>query len=138
MADSVAAEMKTKVTAAWEARQTPRMLLNLTMEAPRIALPVRDLTGTTAVGKASDGTEEVLVLDLGFFQLQSDNVTAGKLSEAEARVYECLVLKGSRVQASSNHIQVPFSWERWEVRQLPAAQYLSLVDNAPSRLTVDS
>lgn len=120
MADSMAAEVKTKVTAAWEARQTPRMLINLTMEAPRIALPLKGISPPeSAEAQAAGGMEEVLVLDLGYFQLQSDSSAAAQLSEAESRVYECICLKGSRMQASFNLIQGPFSWKRWEVCPLP-------------------
>jgi len=123
IADNLATEVMSAVATAWQTRDTPRFLINLQMEAPRVALPVDVLQGRGAgTGGASSptkggkspagGAQETLVLDFGFFQLQSDQRRAESLPEPEALLYDCLLLSGRNVQA--NLLKGSFSWSRWE------------------------
>jgi hypothetical protein len=106
MADTMASNVSKAVSNALDQEQAPRLLLNLIMEAPRVALPLKPAVGAE--------TAETMVLDFGRFRLQSDKLAQEELSEDEALVYECMVLKGSNVQA--NLVMGEFSWQKWEVR----------------------
>lgn len=66
----------------------PRLRLKLDLEAPKVAIPVKDGQG-----------EVSLALDLGRFVIETDPTTAASLSPEEAGLYECIRLVGSNVSA---------------------------------------
>lgn len=104
------------MTNAWVARDTPPLLINLDMEAPRVALPVPS---------DSEQNKETLVLDFGYFRLQSDLSSSEALPEDEALVYDCLALKGGNVQATL--VEGDFTWQRWEACVSPICCFASLL-----------
>jgi len=75
----------------------PRVRMRLDLEAPKVAIPVRDAQG-----------EVSLALDLGRFIIESDHSTAAMLPPEEAGLYECIKLTGSNVSAYA--VDGAFDW----------------------------
>jgi Repeating coiled region of VPS13 len=75
----------------------PRLRMRLDLEAPKVAIPVKDAQG-----------EVSLALDLGRFIIETDHVTAAGLPPDEAGLYECIKLTGSNVSAYA--VDGKFDW----------------------------
>ena len=75
----------------------PRLRMKLDLEAPKVAIPVKDSLG-----------EVSLALDLGRFIIETDPETAAHLSPEEAGLYECIRLTGSNVSAYA--VDGAFDW----------------------------
>jgi hypothetical protein len=75
----------------------PRLRMRLDLEAPKVAIPVKDTQG-----------EVSLALDLGRFIIETDHVTAAGLPSEEAGLYECIKLTGSNVSAYA--VDGAFDW----------------------------
>jgi hypothetical protein len=76
----------------------PRLRMRLDLEAPKVAIPVKDAQG-----------EVSLALDLGRFIIETDHSTAAGLSPEEAGLYECIKLTGSNVSAYA--VDGKFDWQ---------------------------
>lgn len=68
------------------AEQKPKLLLSISMHAPKVAIPAQQ--GATS-----------LIADLGLFTLNTDRQLAQSLSVEEAAVYECFSLRLDNVSA---------------------------------------
>jgi len=75
----------------------PRLRMRLDLEAPKVAIPVKD-----------DQGELSLALDLGRFVIETDHSTAAMLPPEEAGLYECIKLTGSNVSAYA--VDGAFDW----------------------------
>ncbi|KAL4527774.1 hypothetical protein Ndes2437A_g02912 [Nannochloris sp. 'desiccata'] len=75
----------------------PRLRMRLDLEAPKVAIPVKDAQG-----------EVSLALDLGRFIIETDHSTAAMLPPEEAGLYECIKLTGSNVSAYA--VDGAFDW----------------------------
>jgi hypothetical protein len=102
-----------QMQAAWSTK--PKIVVNLNLSAPKIAVPIEDGTGAVTADE-----HVTLLADLGSLSISSNHAEAATLSPEEAAIYECYSLLSADLAAYL--IKGKFTWPNSAAGAFEAAE----------------